>query len=211
VNVRSTLGLLLFATSVLLGQRVLSQAGDQALVWSATRDIPQGSVLAHGDIQLVGVGLAGAPLESYASSTLELAGSVVTRPVVEGELIATAWISDEPSSGAERSMTIPVGPDHAVGGDLRPGDRVDVYATFDAGDARARTSLLARDIEIIDVVYAAALTLGDEAFVGLTVGVSPDDAARLAFAIRTAEIDVVKVISSGTTSVQTDVSNRDIP
>lgn len=90
-------------------------------------------------------------------------------------------------------MTIPVTPEHAVGGRLRAGDRVDVYATFDSGDDRARTSLLVRGVEVLDVVETGGLVAGEESVVGLTVAVTPSEAARLAFAIRTAELDVALV------------------
>ena len=211
VNARTSLGLVLFATSVLLGQRLLDDAARTTLLWTAARDLPQGSVLSDDDIRLVEIGHGGESLEMYSDDSYELVGAILGRPVTQGELIADAWISAEVSSSAERSMTIPLTPEHAVGGELRPGDRVDVYATFSSGDVRARTSLIARDIEIIDLVRSAALTLDETALVGVTVGVSSEDAARLAFAIRTGEVDIVKVISSGAASTTSSVSEGDFP
>ncbi len=132
-----------------------------------------------------------------------LEGAILTRAVGAGELIAADWISST-ESAASRSMTIPVAPEHAVGGDLRPGDRIDVYATFDPGDIRAKTSLLLRGAEVLEVVTAGGLTLGEDALVGITVAISPEDSARVAFAVRTAEIDIVRVVGAvGTTGTET--------
>ena len=95
------------------------------------------------------------------------------------------------------SMTIPVTPEHAVGGTLRPGDVVDVYATFNAADLRARTELVVEGAEVLDVVTAGGLVVSDDSMIGVTVAIDPDAAGALAGAIRTAEIDLVRVAGDG--------------
>ena len=51
---------------------------------------------------------------------------------------------------------------------------------------------------------AGGLTLGEDALVGITVAISPEDSARVAFAVRTAEIDIVRVVGAvGTTGTET--------
>lgn len=209
INARTSLGILLFASSVLLGHRVLSQAANPDLVWAAVRDLPQGYVLTPDDLRAVELHLGTDTLSRYWDTTADLAGTVLTRPISEGEFVARSGVDETPVAGAERSITIPIPAEHAIGGDLAAGDRVDIYATFDAGDARARTSLLAREIEILEIVHSTGLAFDDEAFVGVTVGVSSEDAARLAFAIRTAELDLVKIIKSGHPSAASTVSEED--
>lgn len=211
LNGRTVLGLLLFCAAVLGGQRLIETSAATTLVWSAAHDLPQDTVLSSQDLRPVEIRLPDDLAASYLESGVSLEGSTITRAVLAGELIHAGWLSDAASGGEGRSITLPVTPDHAVGGALRSGDRVDIYATFDPGDARARTTLLARDIQIIEVVTAGGFALDEEALVGLTVSVSPDEAARLAFAIRTAELDVVRITDGTAGATATTVRAGDFP
>ena len=120
-------------------------------------------------------------------------GETLTAAARAGELVPRDWVSPGPVVASGRSLTIPVSPEHAVGGHLRIGDRIDVFATFNAGDVRARTTAAARAVEVVGSVEAGGLITGEEATVGITVAVTPEEAARLAFAIRTGEIDIARV------------------
>jgi Flp pilus assembly protein CpaB len=205
-NLRTALGLLLFCAALLAGQRVLDDARGTVDVWTAARDIPPDQELTSADLVATPVHLPPELLDEYVVASTDLEGAMVMRPVMEGELLSSAAIAEGTLASAGRSMTIPVAPEHAVGGALRPGDRIDVFGTFDAGDARARTVLLVRGVSIIQVVEAGGLVVGEEAVVGVTVSVTPEEAARLAFAIRTAELDVVRV--DGNPQAGSDVTVR---
>lgn len=196
VNLRTVLGLILFCSALIAGARILEGAQTTVPVWTTTRDLPQDHVLGPDDLVLVEAHLPASVLTRYVPAERQLEGALLTRAVGAGELIASDWVSTAGTGEASRSMTIPVTPEHAVGGDLKPGDRIDVFATFDPGDIRAKTSLLLRGAEVLEVVTAGGLTLGDEALVGVTVALSPEDSARVAFAVRTAEIDVVRVVGA---------------
>jgi hypothetical protein len=79
-----------------------------------------------------------------------------------------------------------------------------VFATFDAGDERARSHLVLRATEVLDLVTAGGLVGGQAATVGVTVAVTPDEAMRLAFAVRNADIDIAKVTGAvGDSNVNT--------
>lgn len=203
INLRTILGLILFFSALLAGQRFLEEARTTVSVWSSTRNLPQDHVLSPDDLDLVEARLPASVLTRYVVADESLEGAILTRAIGEGELIAAEWVTLEQVTDTSRSMTIPVAPEHAVGGALKPGYRVDVFATFDAGDLRAKTSLLLRGAEVLEVVQAGGLTLSEDSLVGVTVSVSPEDAARVAFAIRTAEIDLVHVtgaVGTGDTS-----------
>jgi Flp pilus assembly protein CpaB len=194
INARTVLGAILFALAFVGGRQVLSGAGATTSVLVATRDLARGDVIHGSDLRLVGADLPPDILATYATSIRDLEGAVATRAIHSGELLSLEWFSGAGDPvGQGRSMTVPVSPDHAVGGDLRPGDVVDVYATFDAGDVRARTSLLVREAEILHIVSSEGVIIGDQGMVGVTLSVSPDEAGRLAFAIRTSELDLVRV------------------
>ena len=210
-NARTILGLVLFIAALLVGRGVLEGAKTTVAVWAAAEDLRQDEPLEATKLVRAEVKLPADVAAAYAGADEDLAGAVLTRPVVAGELIPRAWIASGAAAVAGRSMTIPVSPEHAVGGMLRAGDRVDVFATFDAGGAQARTSVLVRGVEVLDVVEAGGLVVGEEAVVGLTVAVTPSEAARLAFAIRTAELDVALVAGAAEDPGPATVRAGDFP
>jgi Flp pilus assembly protein CpaB len=213
VNLRTLLGVLLFVVSFLAGQRVLADARSTTGAWVATADLPSGAVIGPGDAELRQVRLGGDLAAAYLGSGADPVGMVVTRPVRAGELLATAWtLPSAAGVDAGRAITVPVEPQHAVGGELRPGDRVDVIATFDAGTLEARSAVLARSVEVLGLVSAEGLGFGDDSVIGVTLSVSPDEAARLAFALRSGDIDIAKVLGAddGSASLST-VTRTDLP
>lgn len=210
-NVRTILGLVLFTAALLTGRAMLEGAKTTVQVWAAGQDLRQDEVIDRADLVPAEVKLPPDVAAAYALATDDLEGAVLTRPVVAGELIPAAWIGSGAAAEAGRSMTIPVTAEHAVGGRVRPGDRVDVFATFDSGDARARTSLLVRAVEVLDVIQTGGLVVGEEAVTGLTVAVTPSEAARLAFAIRTAELDVALVAGAAGDDGVATVRAEDFP
>ena len=210
LNARTVLGLAIFCSAVLGGQYMMRASASTVLMWAAAEDLPQDTVLAAEHLLPVAVRLPEELQTNYVLSSESLSGVTLTKAVLEGELLPRGWLGEAgPTAG--RSMTIPVTPEHAVGGDLRAGDRVDVFATFDSGDARARTTLLARDVEILEVVTAGGFALDEEAPIGINVAVSSDEAARLAFAIRTAELDVVRILGGDPGASTTTIRAGDFP
>ncbi|MFN2388729.1 MAG: RcpC/CpaB family pilus assembly protein [Actinomycetota bacterium] len=209
INARTLLGLLLFSLSFLLGHRLLSTGKTTHEMWAATRDLPTDHALTRGDLRVAEVRLPDDLRGAYVGAARDLEGDVVTRAVRAGELIPAGWLAPEAAGASARSITIPVTPEHAVGSALRPGDRIDVLATFDGGDATARTVLLVRSVEITALVTASTFTLDDEASVGVTVSVTPDDALRIAHAVRIAQIDIVRVDGTGSSASADSVTTED--
>jgi Flp pilus assembly protein CpaB len=194
-----------------IGRGVLEGATQTVSVWAAARDLGGDRELTAADLVPAEVRLPASVARSYAGAGEDLEGAVLLRPLLAGELVPTGWLATGATAEEGRSMTIPVTPEHAVGGRLRAGDRVDVFGTFDSGSDRARTSLLVRDVEVLDLVEAGGIVTGDEAIVGLTVAVSPQEAARLAFAIRTAELDVALVAGATSGDTPSSVNAEDFP
>lgn len=193
VNVRSVLGALLFLLAFAGGQRILSAARETTMVWTAARDLAVNTPLEADDLVVAEVRLPESLQFHYATETDDLVGRFLSRPVAAGELVATQWLISRAARERGSAISVPVTPDHAVGGFLSPGDRIDVLATFDAADVRARTETILSGAEVVDVVRAGGLVTGDQAAVGVLVAVSPSEASRLAFAIRSAEIDIVRL------------------
>jgi Flp pilus assembly protein CpaB len=209
LNLRTTLGLILFALALLAGQRVMAQSASTNEVWVAAHDLGPNSTLVSGDLKAEDVHLSSDMLPRYAAASRDITGATLVRPVAEGELLPLSSLASEAGSDQGRSMTLPVTPEHAVGGQLRPGDRVDIFASFDSGDISARTTLLARSVAVIDVVNQGGFGVADGSMVGITVAVTPSDAARLAFATHNADIDVVRVNGVPGTGSGSTVRARD--
>jgi Flp pilus assembly protein CpaB len=209
VNGRTALGLLLFAVAFVGAQRILRDAHTTVGVWAAARDLGGGTTLSDGDVMVADVKLPPDLLGLYARASGSLEGVVLRDGLRAGELVPSSSIAGPASASPGRSMTIPVTPEHANGGALRPGDHIDVFATFNPGDVRARTTLLVGDVEVLGVVTAGGLVSGDESAIGVTVEVSPQDAARLAFAIRSAEIDLARITGTAATEPTDSVGLED--
>lgn len=210
LNLRTVLGGVLFGIAFFSGWQVIAAADAGYRVWAAGADLPSGTRLRGADLQLVEVGLAPEQLAHYVSGNVRLEGATLLQPVRAGHLLASTWVADADLAGTWRVITIPIAADHAVGGALRRGDRVDVFASVDAGRRGARTTLLVGGAEIEDLVRAGGLVMGEDSLAGVTVRVSPEDAARLAFAIRTAEIDVARVEGEGTETSLAPIRGTDL-
>jgi len=192
INRRTVCGVALVALSMGGGHLVLESGKTTTPVWVATRDLAGGSPLTPESLRIEHVRLPPVLASEYVPSEQPMAGNVVTRPVSAGELLHHEWLAPH-APGRGRAVTIPVDPEHALGGALEPGDLVDIFATFNSGDVRARTVPLVRSVEVLGVVSSGGLVMGDRSVVGITISVNPEDAQRVAFATRTAELDVARV------------------
>ena len=208
LNRRTILGAVLIAVSLAGGRVVLEEGRAVTGVWVAARDLAAGTRLDASNLRVEHVRFSPRLADSYLRSTHDLSSQVLTRPLAAGELVSAEWVAPSDQTGS-RAVTVPVDPEHSVGGTIRPGDVVDVLATFDAGDHRARTVTLLRNAEVIDVVSAGGLVMSEKAVVGLTVSVSAEEAQRVAFASRSAELDVVRIDGVAGGSARSVVTEAD--
>ena len=192
LNVRTTMGALLFLISLVAGSVVLSSAESGTHVWSAAEDLPEGAILRREDLELVMVDLPASQLSAYLGSSIAPEGLTLLKPLRRGELVSAGWVTEEGAVSA-RSIAVPVSSDHAVGGALRPGDLVDVLATVKEVSGQPETTVLVQGAEVEGLLRSEGMVMEGEAFAGLTLSVAPEEAAKIAFALRTADIDVVRV------------------
>lgn len=207
MNLRTLFGALLFSISLVSGWHLLEGTGGGHRVWMAARDLPVGVPLTAADLVPVTSELGPAQMPLYLDAGVDLVGAELTRPVAEGELLAAAFVAPADGGFEGQAITIPVTPEHAVGGDLTPGDLVDVYATLKSVGSSARTVLVVEGAQILDLVGTSDLMSDNSTLAGLTLEVAGGEAAKLAHAIRTADLDVVKVneeSSTPTTSISRD-------
>ena len=210
MNGRTLLGLLISAAALFGGQRVMQNAENTVTVWTAARDVPGEEVIDRTHLRVAEVRLPSDLLASTRWGIDSSRGDVATRPIAAGELFSTVWIVDGTELDSGRVISIPLQPEHAVGGTLSPGDRIDILATFDVGEAWARTVVLAQAVEVREVVRAEGL-IDDPGQIGVTVSVDAAQSARLAVVIRNAEIDVVRVTGAPEASSAGTVTGADLP
>jgi hypothetical protein len=198
LDTRLVVGLLLVALSVIGGLRLASTSDRTVAVYAAARDLPADHVLVASDFRITHIRaseevLGGLVKADAASPPVH---RVLRYPVGEGGLVSTATLGGVASTG--REITVPIGSDHALGGALETGDRVDVLASFDKGTDAAKTLTVAADAHVVDVVHADGLFGQHEGeLTALTLSVAPDDVVFVAFAVRNGEVDVVRANGSG--------------
>lgn len=199
INVRTVLGLALFAGSLIAGQQLVSTPAPSTRLWIAATEIPPGSTVLPENLTTIEADLPADAMERYAAASTSLEGAYVARGIPEGQLIPLDSLSSTAPS-ASRQMTVPVEAEHAVGGDLRAGDLIDILVTVDAGRPSARTTVLVSEAEVLNVVQASGSFGSDSPPIGVTIAVGADDAPRLALALRTGEIDIVRAVTTGDTA-----------
>ncbi|HET7482589.1 MAG TPA: RcpC/CpaB family pilus assembly protein [Actinomycetota bacterium] len=198
VNSRVVLGTVLVLLAVAGGRAVMTADRSTTAVLVASRALVPGTAVDPGAVGVERVHLDPGLLARYLPATTDLRALVVTSPIPEGTLIPAETVGPPQDRGRGRAITIPVEPDHAVGGDLHPGDLIDVYATYDAGDVRPRTQTLVRATPVVGLVTDGGFVAGDSSVVGITVSVPPSSAQRIAFASRVASLDIARVDGAGT-------------
>ena len=166
---RLWIGVALVAGSIVVGAKVVSDAGDMTQVWAARSDLAAGQAVERADLVSVRVHLDAAQEETY----LAVAGglpeaTVLARAVGEGELLPALAFADDGSDLVE----VPVwAPADAIPTGLAVGAHVDVWVT--SGDAAKPAEAVLEDVLVV------ALPAVDQAFGPggnrqVLVGVSPE-------------------------------------
>jgi Flp pilus assembly protein CpaB len=191
-RLRVVTGVVLVAVSVLGGIRLTRAPAPGTAVFVAAADLDAGHVLTRRDLTTVEVRAARGLVAGLERADRGApVGRTLRTPVRAGAAIPMDALGGALPAG--RDVTIPVSPDHALGGAIRVGDRVDVYATFDKGTDAARTMTVARRAVVRGVTESDGL-FGQQAgaISAITLAVEPDAAIGVAFAARNGDLDVVR-------------------
>lgn len=185
-------GVLLILVSVVVGARVVAAADKTLAVYAATADLPAGHVLAAGDLKPVRVRLTSGATH-YVGGTETVIGRVVVRELRGGELVArSAVVAKAPA--ASRDVSVSVKPEH-IPANIPEGSTVDVIATGASPAGGTRTWTVAKGLEVVRSQKATGGFAAGEARVVLKVPAGL--VLPLTAAMRSAEIDVVRVPKSG--------------
>jgi len=170
--------------------------GPPMAVVAAVAHVPRGSVLTETVLEVVTLPSRFAPpgaIRDLARAT----GRIVVTDIAAGEVVTQLRLAGSRSGptaslvGAGlRAVEIPVA--SAVG--VRPGDLVDVIATFGGGGAHTEVAGEAIEVLAVDRAGGGAsfggATAPTQGGIGLVLLVSPTDAERLAFASAFATLSI---------------------
>lgn len=169
---------------------VVGTAGSRrtVLIAVAAHDIEPGQPVTGADLRSVAVpadsplraALIGADID--ASSGL-VAGHRINAgaPIAKGDLLGAA------ASAGRRSMSVPVPVERANGGELNPGDRVDIIDT-----SGGQPNYVANGLEVLSIVDANAGGLNARTAFSVSVSVDAEEALAVAGAIAGGKVDLVR-------------------
>lgn len=125
-----------------------------------------------------------------------LVGQVLVAPLQPGDLLTRTQLVDDGGTEGAQTLSFSLPRTAAVAGALRPGERVDVLATFGSGDG-AYTAFVVRGVPLLRVTAPDGGALGDSGDLTLTVAVSAlRDVQALGHAVNTAEVFVTRSTAS---------------
>ena len=181
--------ILAFATNLV----VLRNLDQTRAVVVAAIDLPAGRQVQSTHLRSVEVDVDDevyARLIPWAEATT-LVGQVTAHPIGDGGLIETGDIRDPSGPAGLRSMSIPIDAEHAVGGQLAAGDRIDLILVGDEGPRYVLTAA-----EVLAVSPTGELGALASSDFYIVVAVDADGALQLAEAIRDGRIEVVRSTGS---------------
>jgi hypothetical protein len=178
---------------------VLSDRGATTLVAMAQRPIPAGSPLEPGAVRLVSVdsSFEGLPSLLRSEDLDRYDGWLLKRSIPTGAVVGTADLVEPTDGEGLRVMSLPVAVEHAAGGGLVPGDRVDVISVFD-GVAR----FVALDLEVAAVADGSSGAIGSSSQYHVVVAVDAAEALSLAGALDQGSMEIIR--STGAAGVTSE-------
>ena len=196
----SGLHLLIVATGVLalVANLVLLRRGEDPLTRMAVTavDLLPGRSLQPDHIELIPMDVP-EPVESGLISEAELGdyqGWVVTASLTSGSVLGKADLRAPFTTSEYRAMSLPVAIEHAAGGNILPGDRVDVIRVDDE-----EASFVATGLRVLEVPGRTDGAFGLSGSFYLVLQVDDRTALLLALALAHAEVEVLR--STGSASV----------
>ena len=157
-------------------------------------DLPRGATIGESDVSLRSMPAAHRP-PGALGSVEEAVGRVLAADVVAGEAITSARLA---GGGGPVAAMVPPGlravpvPAAAPPGLIAAGDRVDVLATFAAGQPHTET--VVEGAEVLSILAPEAGSF--EGVTNIVLIVAPDTAERLAYARSFAELSISVTPSS---------------
>jgi len=192
------LAALLLVLLALIGYwSVYSRTTHRTQVLVAAHALPAGRVLRTSDLAHSGLAASSQVLATLlpASEQSLLLGRALKEPVAAGAPIPAAALAS--ARGGADAMTLAVPVQHALGGQLAPGDRVTVLSTYTSATGQAQTRAVARNLEVLAVGTASGFNASAET-IAVTVALpNPSVASALALANEAGKLDLLRESGAG--------------
>lgn len=168
---------------------VLQDRSAITLVAVANSPLTAGSTIDPSDLRLVPVdsGFEALPELITEEELARLDGWVLSRAIPAGGVLDSSALVEPGSSSGLRSMSLPVDIEHAAGGSLVGGDRVDVISVVEGG-----ALFVATDLEVLSVSETSSSAIGSISAYHVVVSVEADQALDLAVALDAGSVEVVR-------------------
>jgi Flp pilus assembly protein CpaB len=183
--------------AAVLNFALLRQGESTVSVAVATAEIPAGTKIDSSAISAASVGSGGGVTDGLVTATDRAVGQIATTRLSPGDPLRGSDLRAPAAPERQRAMSVPVARAHAAGGNLQPGDRVDVIEV--RSDA---ASYIAADAEVLAVsggTDQGALPSG-ESF-AVTLGIDAETALRLAMALREQTVELVRATGAAPAEV----------
>jgi Flp pilus assembly protein CpaB len=180
---------------------VLQDRSSTTLVLVADQPLAPGSMLDPTSVRLVPVDSSFEGVDSLISEgeMSEYEGWILRRRVPSGGLLGPQDLAAPASMTGLRSMSLAVPLEHAAGGSLVAGDRVDVISVVEG-----TADYVAVGLEVIAVTDGGAGSIGSITAHHVVVAVEADQALRLAEALDTGSMELVRSTGSSPVEEPTD-------
>ena len=189
--------LLLILVALIGYWSVYSRTTHRTQVLVAAHALPAGAVLHASDLAPSGIAGSSQLLASFlpASEQSLLVGRSLNQPVAAGAPIPASALAS--ARGGADSMTLAVPVQHALGGQLAPGDRVTVLATYTSATGQGQTRAIARNLRVLAVGSASGFNASAET-IPVTVALpNPSVASALALANEAGKLDLLREAGAG--------------
>lgn len=168
----------------------------------ATAAVAPGSVIPAGAVRVERAELPEPTAARTFAHPDDVAGAVALAPIEPGEVVQrSAVLPPGGAAPAGRTLAFALDRSRALNGELRPGERVDVLATYGTGET-ATTAVVAASATVVALDAGDAATVGSTSTVVLTLAPErPDEVLALAHAVETAGVTVVRSARAGDTTL----------
>lgn len=184
---------LVVVMAFVLNYLALQDRGEATRVAVADRPLAAGSRLSASDLRFVPIDSDFEAIDSLLTQALApgYEGWIIGVNVAEAELVRPTALIDPGAPAGLRSMSIPVPVEHAAGGTISPGDRIDVVSV-EEGEA----SFVVVDVEVLGVADSDEGALGRLGEYHVVVAVDDRQALALAEAIDSDSLEVIRSTGS---------------
>ncbi len=168
----------------------------------ARRSLSPGQQLTTSDLEIRRVTLPdGFDTRTYSDPAQVLGGAMLA-PLRQGELLQrSAVLADASGQTGTLEFSFPIDRDRAMNGELRPGETIDLLATYGTG-IDAVTTVLARNALVLRLDDQSDGTMGATGRVVLTIGLaSADELIDAVHAAQVAGLTAVRSTRAGSSTI----------